>query len=426
MRLVVAASAALMLLLVPSSAPAAFAPVNQKGPALTVPADQLAASLACTPGVQNATQEPVLLLPATGVNSQDNFSWNYEKALTQMGIPYCTSDQPGEANSNLGDIQVRGQFVTYAIRQVAAMAGRPIAVAGHSQGGMVMRWSLRFWPDTRPLVADVMGFAGSNHGTTVGTAADCQAAGGCPPAAWQQLSSANFIKALNSRQETFAGIDYTEIYTHNDQVVRPNSDSNGSSSVHGPGNIANVAVQDVCPGDSSDHLLVGTTDPVTWALFLDALTHAGPADPARIDPAVCSQSFMPGVDPSTFITDAGTAGAHLSAAEQSYPRVAAEPKLACYVTSSCAPPGGARLRIALAPRHVPAGRSVTIKVRVRAKLSGRLQPVRGAAVRVAGHRGRTNSHGRTKLRLNLSPGSHRLRATLKGFKPGTAHLLARG
>src|SRR5206468_12463250 len=142
----------------------------------------------------------------------------------RLGTPDCTSGQPGEANANLGDVQVRGQFVTYAIRQVAAMAGRPIAVAGHSQGGMVMRWSLRFWPDTRPLVADVMGFAGSNHGTPAGSCA-----GGCAPANWQQGADANFIKALNSRQETFDGVAYTEIYSHNDEVVTPNMDSNGSS-----------------------------------------------------------------------------------------------------------------------------------------------------------------------------------------------------
>jgi phage FluMu protein gp41 len=30
-----------------------------------------------------------------------------------------------------------------------AMARRQIAIIGHSQGGMSMRWPLRFWPDTR-------------------------------------------------------------------------------------------------------------------------------------------------------------------------------------------------------------------------------------------------------------------------------------
>jgi len=37
-------------------------PVDRPGPALSVPADQLAASLRCTAGVSNATRTPILLL----------------------------------------------------------------------------------------------------------------------------------------------------------------------------------------------------------------------------------------------------------------------------------------------------------------------------------------------------------------------------
>jgi hypothetical protein len=423
MRTALAFVVVLTSLSVPASASAEYAPINQPGPALAVPHAQLAASLVCTPDVQNATKEPVLLLPATGVNSQDNFAWNYEKALAMQNIPYCTSDQQGDANSNLGDIQVRGDYVTYAIRQVAAMAGRPIAVAGHSQGGMVMRWSLRFWPDTRPMVADVIGFAGSNHGTTM-AAGGCS--GGCVPANWQQGSDANFIKALNSRQETFAGVSYTEVYTHNDEVVTPNMDSNGSSSVHGPGQITNVAVQDVCPTDTSEHLLVGTVDPVAWALFLDAITHDGPANPARIDPSVCSQTLMPGVEPFGYLVDAGKAAADLALNEQTYPKVSAEPPLLCYVTASCAsaPSSTARLKVLVKPRRVAAGKPVTLRVRVRAKLSGRLQPVSGATVRLGGKRRHTNSHGRARLRITLRPGIHVLRVSKSAFRPGRARVHA--
>src|SRR5881397_4031779 len=131
----------------PASAASPYAPVTRKGPKLTVSGKLLKGSLKCTKNVRHATREPVLLLPATGVNSDQNYSWNYERAFAANGTPYCTSDQPGKRNQNLGDIQVRGQYVTYAIRRVHQLAGRRIAVMGHSQGGMVMRWSLRFWPD---------------------------------------------------------------------------------------------------------------------------------------------------------------------------------------------------------------------------------------------------------------------------------------
>jgi triacylglycerol esterase/lipase EstA (alpha/beta hydrolase family) len=311
----------------PAFAASPYAPLSRPGPKLTVSAKNLKASLKCTPGVRDAKREPVLLLPATGVNSAQNFAWNYERAFRARKIPYCTSDQPGKRNSNLGDIQVRGQYVTYAIRRVHALARRKIAVMGHSQGGMVMRWSLRFWPDTRKLVKDVIGMAGSNHGTVL---AKFVCLSSCVPAHWQQRSESAFTAALNSRAETFAGIAYTEIYTHTDEVVVPNRKGDSSSSVAGPASrVTNVATQDVCPADAGEHLAVGTFDPVAYALALDALTHAGPAKPGRISRSVCHRLFQPGVRAATFAADAGRAAAALASAD--YPKTKAEPALACYV-----------------------------------------------------------------------------------------------
>jgi hypothetical protein len=310
-----------------------YAPVNTPGPALSVAPAQLAASVTCTGDLAGSVREPVLLLPATGVNSDQNYAWNYERAFRANGTPFCTSDQPGDANSNLGDIQTRAEYVTYAIRRTHELAGRRIAVLGHSQGGMVMRWSLRFWPDTRTMIADVIGMAGSNHGTLTAVGA---CAIGCAPASGQQAAGSEFIKALNSAQETFAGIDYTEAYTHNDQVVTPNLDStSGSSSLRpGPGRVANVAIQDICPADPAEHLAIGTTDAVAYALVDDALTHDGPADPARIDRAVCLQPFQPGVDSATVLQDEAASSAALAKAFGSYPN-GPEPRLRCYVTAAC-------------------------------------------------------------------------------------------
>ena len=98
-------------------------------------------------------------------------------------------------------------------------AGRKIGVLGFSQGGMVPRWAFRFWPDTRAMVDDDIGLDASNHGTQ--NSEFCAAVKSCPAAFWQQRASAEFIKALNSFKETFAGISYTEIYSRNDEVVTP-------------------------------------------------------------------------------------------------------------------------------------------------------------------------------------------------------------
>ena len=314
----------------PASAEAAYAPVDQPGPPLSVPQSRLDASLACSAGVDNATRAPVLLVPGTGATPEDNWSWSYEPAFDMLGIPWCTVAMPEHANA---DIQIAGEYVVNGIRTMFQRAGRKIAIVGHSQGGMVPRWAFRFWPDTRAMVDDQIGFAASNHGTTLASVA-CSSS--CSAANWQQRDTSAFIQALNSFQETFPGISYTEIYTHTDEVVQPNSDDNGSSSVHGGGgDIENVATQDVCPAAFYDHFAIGTVDPVAYALAIDALDNAGPADPSRVPvPATCLQSVQPGLP----ITWPASAAAALAAVQSSPSTpLPAEPPLACYVFAGGCP-----------------------------------------------------------------------------------------
>jgi triacylglycerol esterase/lipase EstA (alpha/beta hydrolase family) len=243
----------------------------------------------------------------------------------------------------LGDIQVAAEYLVQSIRTMHARSGRRIAVMGHSQGGMSMRWALRFWPDTRRMVDDVIGMAGSNHGTTTRTAC-IEGQTSCPPAVWQQASTAHFIAALNSGAETFRGISYTEIFTHTDEVVQPNStDATSSSALHtGSGRITNVSTQDICPTDTYEHLNVGTIDPVAYALVMDALTHDGPAKPSRIDGSVCQSAYQPGVDPSSANTyeqvlmsaPGLVAVATPFANAVGAPEVKSEPKLRCYTLAT--------------------------------------------------------------------------------------------
>ena len=172
------------------------APPSQPGPALDVPPAQLPASLACAGDL--ASREPVLLVPGTTLTPQE-FAWSYEPALRARGVPYCAVTLPNHAMS---DTQVSAEYVVYAIRQMHAARRGQINIIGHSQGGMLPRWALRFWPDTRPMVDDLVGLAPSNHGTP-DAAPVCNTGMGCAPSIFQQSSEANFIKALNSHQETF-------------------------------------------------------------------------------------------------------------------------------------------------------------------------------------------------------------------------------
>jgi hypothetical protein len=328
----------------PAGAATAYAPLDRPGPKLSVPSAALAAALTCSGPLTNATIEPVLLNPATGVTPDQNYSWNYERAFTAQHRPWCAVTMP---HHTLDDIQTAGEYLVYAIRTMHARAHRRIAILGHSQGGMSMRWALRFWPDTRSMVGDVIGMAATNHGTSA--PAPCRVGvTSCLPADWQQAAGSKFISALNSRTETFPTISYTEIYTHTDEVVVPNSnDATAVSRLRPASNVTNVATQNICPFDIYEHLAIGTVDPVAYALVMDALTHAGPAAPSRISRSVCTKLYQPGVDPanaqmylqilagvpgllSVSLPDVNLVGA---------PEVRAEPALRCYVfAGGCAAP----------------------------------------------------------------------------------------
>ena len=324
-------------LMSPASASSPYAPLDRPGPKLTVPAATLKAALQCSGDFAGSPLQPVLLNPATGVTVDENFSWNYERAFTAQKRPWCAIHMPAHT---LGDIQIAGEYLVYAIRTMRAKSTRDIAVLGHSQGGMSMRWALRFWPDTRSKVDDVIGMAASNHGTTV--LPSCVVGlTSCLPAVWQQLDEAEFIKALNSRAETFKVISYTQIYTRTDEVVQPNNTNATASSAlrTGEGAITNVATQDICPLDVYEHLLVGTIDPTAYALAMDALNNVGPAKVSRISRAVCLQLYQPGVNPlnlQTYLKPLMAAPGLLSVplvnislvGVQPVPR---EPKLRCYV-----------------------------------------------------------------------------------------------
>jgi len=88
--------------------------------------------------------------------------------------------------------------------------------------------------------------------------------------------------------------------------------------------------------------------------------------------------------------------------------------------SPSAPSRAARLRVAVTPRRVRAGRRTRLTVRV--TRAGR--PVRGATVRLGARRARTAASGRARLVVRLRRGRHRLTATPRSGAPARATVLA--
>lgn len=414
----------------PSTGP--YAALDTPGPALSPSPAALASALKCSGSPGNAAgPTPVLLVPATGVTPEQNYDWNFKPALTKLGVPFCTIELP---DSSLGDIQTAGEYVTHGIRELHRRAGRRISIIGHSQGGMLFRWSLRFWPDTRAMVDDAIGFAGSNHGTTALDAVPTCRISGCPLATLQQQANARFIAALNSGQETFAGISYSNVRTNFDEVVTPSAVADpataSSSLTTGGGRITNVAIQDVCPADASEHLMVGTTSNTSYALALDALTHDGPANPSRIAPTVCASPVMPGVDPTNVQANlTGLSGAPglisvLGVNLVGVPVATEEPALKSYVFAKAGTSSTGtttrRARLRVTPGRIRAGRTTRLSIRTTATTGGVLSRER---VRVLGRTVRTDRRGRATLRVRpTKAGLVTARATGNGLPAATVRI----
>jgi hypothetical protein len=82
-----------------------------------------------------------------------------------------------------------------------------------------------------------------------------------------------------------------------------------------------------------------------------------------------------------------------------------------------------RLRIAVRPKRVRAGRRVRLRFRVTVRRAGRRVPVRRARVRLGGRHVRTGRRGRASLRIRFRHrGVRRAIASKKGVLAGAARV----
>jgi hypothetical protein len=260
-----------------------IAPPAAADPALIEARSDLKASVACPASFVNREHNPVLLVHGTASTPEENWGWNYARVLPSLGYDVCTVRLPNRA---LDDIQRSAEYVVYAIRRVSALSHVKIDVIGHSQGGMLPRWALKFWPGLRRLVDDFVALAPPNHGAT---GADVLCPTTCAPAAQQQKTTSNFMRALNTGSPRI-GVDYTIVYSLTDELVQP-ALGTPTAVVEGA---SNILIQDLCPGRPVHHAGL-VHDAVAFHLLMDALRYRGPADAARFDPAGCAETSFPGV-----------------------------------------------------------------------------------------------------------------------------------
>jgi triacylglycerol esterase/lipase EstA (alpha/beta hydrolase family) len=210
------------------------------------------------------------------------FALNYGQAPGHVvGLPGALP--PG----GTGDIPTSaGELASFVDRVLAATGAAKVDIVGHSQGGMMPRYYLRFLGGA-PKVNDLVGLSPSNHGTTVdGLVSLLDAAGApalgqagigavCGVACEQQLVGSPFIESLNAGGDTVPGVTYTVIETRNDEVVTPYT----SAFLSGP-DVTNIDLQQQCGLDQSEHLATAF-DHIALRDVLNAL------DPAQAQPPRC-------------------------------------------------------------------------------------------------------------------------------------------
>ncbi|MFE6199493.1 esterase/lipase family protein [Streptomyces sp. NPDC057838] len=263
------------------------------GPAATAQASAASSSgwndYSCKPSA--AHPRPVVLVHGTLGNSVDNWL-GLAPYLTVRG--YCVfSLDYGQLEGvpffhGLGPVEKSAaQLRDFVDRVLAATGAAETDLVGHSQGGMMPRWYLRFLGGAAKVNA-LVGIAPSNHGTDLNGfthllphfpgAADLLSEN--TPALVDQVAGSDFLTKLNAGGDTVPGVRYTVIATKYDEVVTPWR----SQYLSGPG-VRNVLLQDLCPVDLSEHVAVGLFDRIVFHEVANAL------DPGRATPTTCASAF---------------------------------------------------------------------------------------------------------------------------------------
>ncbi|MEU9917554.1 alpha/beta fold hydrolase [Streptomyces sp. NPDC051001] len=240
----------------------------------------------CKPSA--AHPHPVVLVHGTFGNSVDNWL-GLAPYLKNRG--YCVySFDYGQLSGvpvfyGLGPIdKSAGQLSAFVDRVLGSTGATETDLVGHSQGGMMPRYYLKFLGGAAKVDA-LVGIAPSNHGTTLNGltrlldyfpgAGDLLSRN--TPALADQTAGSPFLTKLNEGGDTVPGVTYTVLATKYDEVVTPYR----SQFLSGSG-VNNVVIQDLCPLDLSEHAAIGLFDLIAFHEVTNAL------DPAHATATTCA------------------------------------------------------------------------------------------------------------------------------------------
>ncbi|MGW0422622.1 esterase/lipase family protein [Streptomyces sp. NPDC003015] len=243
----------------------------------------------CKPSA--AHPRPVVLVHGTFANSVDNwlalvpylenrdycvFSFDYGQL---SGVPLFHGLGPIDKSAE--------QLKTFVDKVLAATGAAETDLVGHSQGGLMPRYYLKFLGGAAKVNA-LVGIAPDNHGTTLSGITNFlpyfpgiqDLLTTHTPALADQVVGSPFLTKLNAGGDTVPGVKYTVLATQYDEVVTPyQSQFLSGSGVH------NVLLQDLCPLDLSEHVAIGLFDRIAFHEVANAL------DPAHATATTCASAF---------------------------------------------------------------------------------------------------------------------------------------
>jgi triacylglycerol lipase len=241
-----------------------------------------------------AHPNPVVLVHGLGANMNANWG-RFSPALAAEG--YCVfalnygrrTDVPPPFDHFGGVIRMEESVVQlsdFIDRVLTATGAAKVDIVGHSEGSLMPDYYVKFlggaakvdkyvgmtplWDGTNLALAGTLTAAGKPSGPSDAVLA---LFGEFCPSCPEFIQGSDFLNTLNAGGAAVPGVTYTMIMTKDDELVVPYT----SGYLDGANNIV---VQDQCPNDVSEHILMAV-DPVVLRDILNAL------DPASAEPPTC-------------------------------------------------------------------------------------------------------------------------------------------
>lgn len=234
---------------------------------------------------------PVVLVHGTLANATDNWlalaPYLENRGYCVFALDY--GQLPGVPFFyGLGPIDKSAEQLQVFVDKVLAATGAAKAdLVGHSQGGMMPRYYLKFLGGAAKVNA-LVGIAPSNHGTDLDGLTNLlpyfpgaeDLLSTATPALADQIVGSPFMTKLNAGGDTVPGVHYTVIATRYDEVVTPYASQYLSGS-----DVRNVLLQNLCAVDFSEHAAIGLLDRIAFHEVANAL------DPAHTTRTTCASVF---------------------------------------------------------------------------------------------------------------------------------------